>query len=292
MPIQLRENQYRGINAHLHSLLQSEGRGWESFHNAHITNLTEAIDLLLPEGYYALNEKSLQLSTFNPDTGELRRSPTRPDVGIYGESKTHGAALSLTGSRPTAVIPVIETLVEDDRLPSVVIFKMESDKTTLPVTRIELLSPGNKPPGAHYLQYMVKRTETLESGINIVELDYLHETRSPIRVIPRYPNHEPHSYPYAILVSESGPSLSEAQMAVYGFFVDDPIPTVTIPLADADTITVDFGAVYNVTFSRNRYYGTVAVDYDGLPERFESYSEADQQRIRERMTAIRKQSQD
>jgi Protein of unknown function (DUF4058) len=234
--IQLRENQYRGINAHLHSLLQSEGGGWESFHNAHITNLTEAIDLLLPEGYYVLNEKSLQL--------------------------------------------------EDDPLPSVVIFQMEDDKTAIPVTRIELLSPGNKPPGTHYLQYLVKRTETLESGINLVELDYLHETRSPIRVIPSYPDHEPDAYPYVILVSESRPMLAEAQMAVYGFFVDELIPTVTIPLAGQDTITIDFGVVYNVTFSRNRYYGTVAVDYGVLPVRFDSYSETDQQRIRERMALI------
>lgn len=291
MTIQLRENQYRGINAHLHSLLQSEGGGWESFHNAHIINLTEAIDLLLPEGYYVLNEKSLQLSGFNPNTGELKRIPTRPDVGIYGKSEMSHRAGSPAGSKPTAVIPVIDTLIEDEQLPSVVIFKVENDKTSLPVTRIELLSPANKPPGAHYLQYLVKRTETLKNGINLVELDYLHETRSPIRVIPSYPDHEPDAYPYMILVSEVRASLAEAQMAVYGFFVDEPIPVVTIPLSGQDTITVDFGAVYNVTFSRNRYYGTVAVDYDQVPVRFGSYSETDQKRIRERMEMIKTASQ-
>ena len=72
MPIHFRENQYNGINAHLQSLLQQDG--WESFHSAHITHLTEAIDQLLPYGYYVVNEKSLQISAIDPRTGDLSRT--------------------------------------------------------------------------------------------------------------------------------------------------------------------------------------------------------------------------
>ena len=41
MPVHQRDNQYRGVNAHLHSLLQREGGGWEMFHAAHITHLID-----------------------------------------------------------------------------------------------------------------------------------------------------------------------------------------------------------------------------------------------------------
>jgi hypothetical protein len=80
-------------------------------------------------------------------------------------------------------------------------------------------------------------------------------------------------------VSNPHPSLQEGRTAVYGFHVDQPLAPITIPLAGSDTIKVDFGAVYNITFSRNRYYGIHLVDYEQLPARFETYTSADQQRI-------------
>jgi hypothetical protein len=288
MPIHLRENPYLGVNAHLHSYLQSPGGGWESFHAAHITNLTEAIDALLPEGYYVLNEKSLQLSTFNIETEEKGISRTRPDLGIYQDRPTSGNTPNAAAASPTLTLPIVRTVLEEDPLTSVVIYQAEPAKPEIPVTRIELLSPGNEPGGTHFPQYITKRNETLDSSINLVEIDYLHESRSPAWGLPSYPDHERGAYPYTILVSIPRPSLAEGQTEVYGFHVGDPIPRVRIPLAGEDAITVDFGEVYNITFSRNRYYGTRLVDYEQLPVRFETYSPDDQQRIREQMHIVDK----
>jgi hypothetical protein len=289
MPIHYRENQYQGINAHLQSALQSPGGGWESFHAAHITNLTEAIDALLPAGYYVLNKKSLQLSTFNLLTDEQRYSRTRPDLGIYRDQPTSDSPTPASASTPALTLPIVKTVLEEDPLPGVVIYKAEATGDEIPVTRIELLSPGNKPGGAHYPQYISKRNATLDSGINLIEIDYLHETRSPAWGLASYPDHEAGAYPYTILVSNPHPSVAEGQMAVYGFHVDQPLKPITVPLAGPDTITVDFGAVYNTTFTRNRYYGTRVVDYEQLPVRFETYTPADQQRIKDRMDTIRQQ---
>ena len=75
-------------------------------------------------------------------------------------------------------------------------------------------------------------------------------------------------------------------MEVYGFDVDQPLEPITIPLAGVDTITVAFGEVYNITFARNRYYGTRIVDYEQLPVHFETYTPADQERIKARMQAV------
>jgi hypothetical protein len=55
------KNQYLGINAHLHSLLQNEGE-WNSFHGLHIADLTTTLQAqLLPMGYEANLKRSLQI---------------------------------------------------------------------------------------------------------------------------------------------------------------------------------------------------------------------------------------
>jgi hypothetical protein len=46
------KNQYRGINAHLHSYWQAKG-GWDTFHFNHIPDLMRLINGQLPPGYVA-----------------------------------------------------------------------------------------------------------------------------------------------------------------------------------------------------------------------------------------------
>ena len=270
----------------MQSALQRSGGGWESFHAAHITHLTEAMDSVLPVGYYVLNEKSLQLSTFNLETEEKGISRTRPDLGIFQDQPSTGAQPATTASSPALTLPIIKTVLEEDPLESVIIYRAESPTDIIPVTRIEVLSMGNKPGGAHYPQYTAKRNQTLDSGINLIEIDYLHEARSPAWGLSSYPDHEEGAFPYTILVSNPHPSITQGRMEVYGFYVDQPLEPITIPLAGTDTIIVNFNEVYNITFSRNRYYGTRIVDYEQLPLRFETYTPADQERIKARMQAV------
>lgn len=73
---------------------------------------------------------------------------------------------------------------------------------------------------------------------------------------------------------------------IYGFGVNDRISIVSIPLAGADSVLFDFGAVYNYTFARTRYIH-VLVDYAQEPSHFEQYSEADRACIRQTLAEIR-----
>jgi hypothetical protein len=81
------------------------------------------------------------------------------------------------------------------------------------------------------------------------------------------------------------PTFEAGLATTYAFHVDEPIPILGIPLAGQDTLELDFGAVYNRTFKSLTAYGQ-RVDYERLPEHFERYSPADQERIRRRMTAV------
>ena len=59
--VQSIKNQYFGINAHLHSFWQGAGK-WHRFHNVHIAHLLVALKAqLIPMGYTAETEESLQI---------------------------------------------------------------------------------------------------------------------------------------------------------------------------------------------------------------------------------------
>jgi Protein of unknown function (DUF4058) len=292
MAIHLPENQYSGVNAHFHSYLQQHN-DWSIFHGEHISDLRRALQNLLPpeSGYFAVSEKSLQIIRDDLATGRLSSSRTIPDIGVYKTSDWGGVMTvpSTNPAAPGATVPIIDTLSEPENVTSVLIYRQNNEEIDVigtPVTRIELLSPANKPPGSHYRQYIAKRDETLQSGINLIEIDYLHEQRSAIGILPNYPQHDPHSYPYVILVNIPYPSLSDGQTSIFGFRVDDPIPVISVPLFGDDRVSLDLNHVYNQTFASNLVYGLRIVDYEKLPEHFESYDDEDQQRIQRRMNTV------
>lgn len=290
MSIKLRQNQYKGINAHLHSLFQSsEGlMQWQSFHTNHITDITYALNAILPAPYWAVSEQSLQIRVI--DSAGLERTQTRkPDVTILEPPQ---ASPSRYGSASVGAAPTWEATLEETRpsqdefeIPAVVIYRAihEAGQPHIPVSRIELLSPSNKAGGKKLDVYKQNRWEALQSGLPLVEIDYLHETTSVISILPAYP-HDRGSYPYNIIISD--PRLPRTSKAVrsYGFVVDMPSPAISVPLAGEDSIVVAFNEVYQRSFEGGAWGNYV--DYEMEPPRMESYGEDDQQRIRAVMQAV------
>jgi len=89
-PVRSIKNQYHGINAHLHSHWQSVG-GWNSFHSNHIADLLRLLRAkLLPMGYTAEIEPSLQIRRLDAPAGEPESDITifDPTGNIKKESKT------------------------------------------------------------------------------------------------------------------------------------------------------------------------------------------------------------
>jgi hypothetical protein len=284
-----RKNLYPGVNPHLNSALQSTGGDWQSFHNSCIERMADFLEQVLPAGYYPFTEESLQLKRIDTQTGSLI-SPTRrnrPDVLINRRTVRETLSTGVSSvSTPTLTLPVLEEIPDDDPIMSVVVFSLEKAGRGEPITRIELLSPANKPGGGHYNQYMVNRNLTLQSGLRLVEIDWLHETRPLLSRIPIYLAREEGAFPYSILVSDPRPSIYEGMTEIYGFHVKDALPVLNIPLDGEDVATVDFGEVYNRTFQQRYAYHTVLTDYTKKPERFETYSEEDQAYILRRMAEI------
>jgi len=282
--ISSRKNQYRGVNPHMHSLWQGIGK-WNRFHNVHIAQLLIALKTeLLPMGYTAETEESLQIR-------RIADSPSSPRADILiGNQDPHRALQKPSaGFSTTATIPLVDLIEEDEELDypyySVAIYERLSDgDSSIPVAWLELLSPSNKGSKLDAQAYRAKRKKLLQSGLVFVEIDYLHETPSTFEHLPDYTKKDQGSHPYRIVVIDPRPTFEDGRIALYQFDVDSPIPTVEIPLHADDRLHFDFDRVYQKTFE-DALYG-FDMDYTQWPMNIERYSKADQQRVGERLVAV------
>lgn len=285
MTIHLRRNQYRGINAHLHSHFQ-RNRGWTEFHQAHIRDIASALKKALhnyPE-YTVHIVPSLQRAHYDLYSDAPPAQPTekRP-ISMSAEPRDLSDIAALI-AKPTVTLPIINLFLEDQEISAVIVNFRGS-----PITRIELISPASKPSGSHHRQYIINRSQALSDLVQLVEVDYLHERRPLISDLTDYYDPENGASPYVITVGRMFSPTGPGEIQVYGFNVEDPIPAVPIPLYDNDILTFDFNMVYHHTFVENTLNGMRLVDYAALPEGFESYNSEDQSRIKRRMELIAEQ---
>jgi hypothetical protein len=139
-----------------------------------------------------------------------------------------------------------ELMFEEDELSAVMVYKLPDQ----PVTRLELLSLSNKTSDLRH--YLVSRRKTLNAGLKLVEIDYLHETPSLFSAtLPDYSQHEDGTYPYNIIIADPTPTLDEPSgiTRFYCFHVDEAIPSLVMPLLDDDSVLVEFGRAYAETLT-------------------------------------------
>ncbi len=295
MAIRSRTNLYPGINPHLNNFLQYK-KGWKSFHSLYLADIARQIDRQLLEqftGYYTVNEESLQIGVYdNLDVPLGKPGRTEPDISIFSNHDPLMTTPSYKIEGDVVTFPMPDTLPEkDETLSSIVIYKMQDDILPgHPVTRLELLSPANKYPGSHHVSYLNKRTQTLESGVRLVEVDYLHSRRPILKNLKVYPD-EADSKPYHIIVNDPRPTIPDGTIYVYTVGILDNIPKITIPLHGNDIILLDLNRIYNQTFEGSILFHQTFVDYSQEPINMDSFTPTDQQAIRDTMAHIAKTQQ-
>jgi Protein of unknown function (DUF4058) len=123
------------------------------------------------------------------------------------------------------------------------------------VTVIEVLSPANKRAGRGYDSYVAKRRDILASQTNLIEIDLLRggTTMSDGGNVP--------NYHYRLLVSRSH---ARPKAELYGFNVQDRIPTFAVPLQNQDAEPViDLHALLDMVYDRAGY--AFAIHYAQAP---------------------------
>lgn len=154
------------------------------------------------------------------------------------------------------------------------------------VTRIELLMPDSKPDQVFGEQYQQRRLELPRMGVTLVEIDFLHETPPLMEHHARDTRSFPSADPYRIhIYNACKAGMPYGSFSTFRFGVDIRCPKRPVPLADSERVEIDFKNVYNTTFESSRLFQLI-VDYEREPERMETYTPADQARIRQRMKTI------
>lgn len=283
-------NQYLGINAHLHSLWQSES-GWDGFHARHIVHLADTLKAqLIPMGYTAEVEESLQIRRLDDSVGK-----PRADVLISDLEAKRPSQPPISGAPAVQTMTFAELLGEDElsdapfRAVAIRERKPETVKRGDPVAWIELLSPSNKGDSHDADLYQRKRLDMLIGGLVFVEIDYLHESPPTFSTILDYSQGKTGAHPYRIIVIDPRPVLEKGPTLLVSFDVDKAIPKVKIPLNAGEALEFDFGVPYRKTF-QEALYG-YDVDYRHLPLNFDRYQPADQTHIAARMLRVLKAAQ-
>ncbi|MBL8132993.1 MAG: DUF4058 family protein [Anaerolineae bacterium] len=281
MAIRARRNLFGGVNPHLHSRWQAR-RGWHQFHNVHITYTVVMMRAqLLPMGYTAQVEESLQVRRL--DAAATPLAP-RADI-LISDLRWRDPGTALLAEPTLPLEQLLDDIDTEHPYSAIALYRRDAPDEA-PVAWIELLSPSNKGAAEDAQKYRAKRRALLQSGAVFVEIDYLHETPTTFASLGDYTSGSPEAKPWHIVVLDPRPDLRSGRGQPYGFVVDQPIPTVTIPLNAGDRLVFDFDAAYQKTYTEMAY-GLEMVDYTLLPDSFERYNTLDQARIVARLTAIR-----
>jgi hypothetical protein len=218
---------------------------WPDVHNGLIAALRDDLSpVLRPRYYVALEER-----TYLEEPGELAFIG-RPDLAVVERGGPSGS-----GPKSRRVPAVVEVELPLAGMVRETYLEVRSVPAGDVVTVVELLSPGNKRPGAGRRMYLEKREEVLMTRTSLVEIDLLRAgERMPTRG-PEVPSD------YRILVSRSH-RRPKADLIAFG--VRDPIPTFPLPLRrDEEEPIVDLGRVLHALYDRAGY--DLRIDYGREP---------------------------
>jgi len=210
---------------------------FSDFHDRFLMCLSEAINALLPDGYFSAT------NTIVWDEENQRREP---DVSLFGkrESESYGVAL--------AEVPGLTMLAELEEIEQRFLEIRTGDNERL-VTAIELLSPANKAARSHGRKaYMAKQEELAAAGVTLVEFDFLraglHTTLVKREHLERLSGS---TFDYHVAVTQFRPNTRFHGAAIR---LCDRLPTIGLPLdRGVPPVIVDLQAVLDRAYDTGRY---------------------------------------
>ena len=219
---------------------------WSDFHARFITHWCDAIGDALPGSYDARIDERVIIEMGGPE-----RQLLKPDVAVMRAGPAQRRSSAPTGA--TTLEPVtLRLMAVEERTERHIEILRKPDRTLVAV--LELLSPSNKEePGRS--EYRAKRGALVEQPVHWFELDlllkgqrYLSQEKLPAGDYYAFVSRWDH-YP---------------ECDVYHWTMQQPLPTLPIPLLPADgDVWVDIGAVFRTTYDRGKYER--AIDYASQP---------------------------
>ncbi len=220
---------------------------WSELHHRLISAIADEIEPNIPPQYRVGIEQRTYLSD---DSDSVLVGI--PDVTIFSKQslpKPHSTTTQTSTSEGiTVTMPMPENVTES-------YLEIREVGTGFVITTIEILSPKNKRAGEGKKAYELKRRQVLASLSHLIEIDLLRGGK-PMSILEEVPITD-----YRIVVSKSQ---VRPQATLYGFNVQDKIPTFTLPLQPGDTEPIlDLQSLLNKIYTRARFY--LSIDYNQEP---------------------------
>jgi hypothetical protein len=219
------------------------------FQELHTQMLAEMQALLQPQlrpKYVARLERHLsEGSVWDAPEGVISLERKEPDITVSSRraGRKHVTSTAVL-ARPVA--SAAEELDADElelrKQRRIVIYVLERPRRA--VAGIELLSPGNKKPGAVAQErYVEKRASALHGGLHWIEIDLL---RGGVR--PSLPVPVPESADYVSYVAQATPT--GWNHLVYAWTLRELLPTLPIPLLGGDQATLEVARCFAAAYDR------------------------------------------
>jgi hypothetical protein len=219
---------------------------WSDFHATFYVEIKATLNAILPPGFVARSDQYVWI-----------HEPAANERLLLGKPDTYVAQPGAAGSSPggtvvaaprTVVLPAVRR--EGNRY-----LKIIDVHRHHVVTVLEVLSPTNKNPGPDREAYLMKRSEYLATGVNLIELDLLRGGQT----MPWGDEPPPAGY-YAMVCR----AWEFPKAGIWAFSVREPLPTIPIPLVqDQVEPELSLQACFERAYMHGRY--ETEIDYHQPP---------------------------
>ncbi len=216
---------------------------WSDFHPTFIVTMRRILSRLVSPNFHVDIQEQVYIA--EPDEAPHRR--IAPDVFVtIGQpvfSNTTMAVEAIT-------IPVIEEPLPETEF-HYRFLEIRDARSREVVAIIEILSPGNKTPGAHQqTAYLEKRAAVMDSGTHWLEIDLLRGGKRPADV--RRPSD------YYALLKRAG---TTDRLEIWYFDLRDVLPVIALPLRPPfEDVPLNLQLVFAETYQDGFY--AAKLDYD------------------------------
>lgn len=217
-----------------------ESQVWRDFHTGLLLAIRRHLVPQVRPRYVVHVEEYVFLAS----EGEEHTSLLAPDVRIAHASRGWRGAAGTTSPNGALLEPVVMQTPTPEKYEQTYL-EIRTREGEQVVTVIEILSPWNKAPGAGRTEYLNKRHNVFATPANLVEIDLL-------RGGERLPTTTalPEGDYYAFLTRRGG----FPEVAVFAWTLRDKLPSIPIPLAEADADAVlDLQAAFDATYEDAGY---------------------------------------
>lgn len=237
-------NPFPGMNPYLEDV-----ELWKGVHNGLITRCADALNILLPDDYFADAEARVVLE---PIGKEYVPDVVVAQVDDFGAQRTSTSVATLEADEPVVSLDDSEAYVEIRHVSA-------PDEV---VTAIEFLSPTNKNIGRGRDEYLEKQRQWLRLPVNFLEIDLLrggpttvagliNESRLPMR------------WHYISSLHRAGDG---GRFELWPTRLQDRLPRVPVPLRPVDgQVALDVGSLVNAHYNAGRFDRRLDYGREPLP---------------------------